>query len=249
MKIGFNFIEYGEVISTNDLAINRIADGQAREGDVICAQWQQHGRGHAGNVWESEPHLNLLCSYILQPHHLEPARQFLLTQVVSLAAMEVIQSYVPKTSCSVKWPNDLYVNNKKVGGILFQNTIRGNIIDFAVVGLGINVNQLVFSQDIPNPVSLRQLLKSEVSLEDFRLTVANSIKEYYQLTFSPSGIEILEKQYLSNLFRIGEKAIYHADDRLFEGVIQGVDEYGRLFVRMADGTTRLFQFKEIAYVI
>ncbi len=249
MKNGFKFIEFVEVLSTNNLAISRIRDGVACEGDVICAQWQTQGRGHAGNVWESDPHMNLLCSFILQPHHLEPSRQFLLTQVVSLAAREVIQSCVPKDFCSVKWPNDLYINNMKVGGILFQNTIRGNIIDFAVAGLGINVNQLVFSQDIPNPVSLRQLSKTEISLEDFRIKVANSINDYYQLTFSSSGIEILEKQYLSNLFRIGEKAIYQADDRLFEGVIQGVDEYGRLFVRMADGTTRLFQFKEIAYVI
>jgi len=249
MKNGINFIEYEEVVSTNDLAISRIANGEAHEGDVICAQRQTHGRGHAGNVWESEPHMNLLCSFILQPHHLEPARQFILTQVVSVAVMEVVQSYVPHESCTVKWPNDLYINDMKVGGILFQNTIRGNVIDFAVAGLGINVNQLVFGNDIPNPVSLRQLLKVEISLKEFGMQVANSILKYYRFTFSYSGIKTIENQYTSHLFRRGEKASYQMNDLFFEGIIEGVDEFGRLLMRMADNTIHSFQFKEIAFVI
>ncbi len=249
MKNDFNFIEFGEVNSTNDLAISRIAEGKAREGDVICAQWQTQGRGYAGNVWQSDPGKNLLCSFILQPHHVEPARQFILTQVISLAVIQVIQNRLPRELCRIKWPNDLYVNNLKIGGILFQNTIRGHVIDFAVAGLGINVNQLVFSHLIPNPVSLQQLTHTEISLPEFRLQLANSIAEYYRLTNSMSGIKSIENQYHAKLFRRGERAIYQVDNQLLEAVIEGVDEFGRLQVRTDDGVIRPYQFKEITFVI
>lgn len=246
--IHFNPIRFDQVQSTNELAIQRIAEGKALEGDVIVTSWQTHGKGHADNVWESEPHKNLLCSIIFRPHHISPASQFVLTQVVSLGAMAAIKKLVPKETCSVKWPNDLYINDKKVGGILFQNTIRGHLIDYSVAGIGINVNQEHFSDELPNPISIINTITEELDLDLFLDAITLSIDKYYQLTTTEQGLNRLNQRYLDELFRINEWCTYQKGETVFEGRIKGVDEFGRLSVEQRNGQQYWFQFKEITYL-
>ncbi len=246
--IHFNPIRYDQVQSTNDIAIQRIAKGEALEGDVIVTSWQTHGKGHADNAWESEPLKNLLCSMILRPHHISPANQFVLTQVVSLGALAAIQQIIPNEACYVKWPNDLYINDKKAGGILFQNTIKGHVIDYSVAGIGINVNQEHFSDELPNPISVKNLTNEELDLDYFLSAINLSIDKFYQLTYTEQGFRLLNRLYHDQLFRINEWSTYQKGETVFEGRIKGVDEFGRLSVEERDGLQYWFQFKEITYL-
>jgi len=252
IKIKFmeiSFISLEVVKSTNDVALNRIAANLATEGEMICANYQEQGRGQGGNFWESEAGKNLLCSLILTPHHIMPAKQFLLTQVVSLGVLRVIESWVTNETCRVKWPNDLYINDKKVGGILFQNIIKGHVLDFAVAGIGVNVNQEVFGEELPNAVSLKNFYGDEISLTQFRNQVAQSIDQFYQLTYSKAGIQQIETQYLNKLYRINQWNNYRVSEREFIGMVVGIDEFGRLAVKTRDGQLRFHLFKEIEFVV
>ncbi|MFA5418708.1 MAG: biotin--[acetyl-CoA-carboxylase] ligase [Bacteroidales bacterium] len=242
------FINRSVVTSTNDEALSRIDSHQAHEGEMVCAFQQENGRGQGGNRWESEPGKNLLCSLILTPHHLVPARQFLLTQMVSLGISKVIMGLVPNGSVAIKWPNDLYVNDKKVGGILFQNIIKGNILDYAVAGIGINLNQEDFGDELPNAASLFQFANQQIPIEDFRQQMAHSINLYYKMTFSSSGVKQLEEEYLQKLYKINEWKTYRTSEGDFTGKIEGVDEYGRLVIKRQTGSTEWYQFKEIEFV-
>jgi BirA family biotin operon repressor/biotin-[acetyl-CoA-carboxylase] ligase len=244
-----SFISREVVKSTNDEALIRIAANLATEGELICANLQEQGRGQGGNCWESEAGKNLLCSLILTPHQVVPAKQFILTQVVSLGVLHAIELWVTNEICKVKWPNDLYINDKKVGGILFQNIIKGHILDFAVAGIGVNVNQEFFGEDLPNAGSLKNFCGMEIPLTQFRNQVAQSIDQTYQLTYSKAGIQQINTQYLNKLYRINQWNNYRVSEREFIGMVVGIDEFGRLAVKNQDGQVRCHLFKEIEFVV
>ena len=244
----FNFIHYPVVGSTNRQAQECILVGTAQHGDVIYTDWQSEGRGQTGNTWESEANTNLLCSLILKPHHIAPAQQFILTQVVSLGILSGLKLLGLNSVIHVKWPNDIYIENEKVGGILFQNSIVGNVLEYSVVGIGINVNQRVFSDKLPNPTSVCKQVGYELDLDVFRVQIFQAIGQYYSLTYSKHGLRKLEEDYLLNLYWINQWRIYQASTGCFEGRIQGVDEYGRLLVEQRNGISLYFQLKEIVFV-
>ena len=248
MESSVTFFSFNSVMSTNDKALKRISDGLAVEGDVICTGFQEQGRGQGGNSWESLPEKNLLCSLILSPRHLHPSQQFILTQVVSLGILEAIQMILPNELCHIKWPNDLYIHNKKVGGILFQNIIKGNEIDFAVAGIGINVNQEQFNSRLPNPIAIKHYLKDELSIMHFREQLFKSIFRKYRLSYSQMGIELIQNEYLSKLYRINQWQKYLIGNLEITGMIVGVDEFGRLAFKNEEGQQSWYQFKEIEFV-
>ena len=248
INMNFNLFQYESLSSTNDEALRRIASGNAEEGDMICADWQKTGRGQAGNAWFSEPSSNLLCSLILKPRHIEPARQFVLTQAISLALVNVIESFVSGQRIQIKWPNDLLINRKKVAGILFQNSIKGQQIDYAVVGIGINVNQQEFGGGLPYACAIRTYTEADVSIDDFRSQMTESIRNYYQLTFSPQGFLKLEQEYYKRLFQMDSLATYRAHNKRFVAKIIGVDDYGRLLLSTTNGQITPFSFKEIEFL-
>ncbi|WP_301748249.1 biotin--[acetyl-CoA-carboxylase] ligase [uncultured Duncaniella sp.] len=134
-----------------------IAEGCAH-GTAVMARVQTAGRGQRGNSWEAEPGMNITLSLLLRPEGLEPARQFIISQAVSLAIVEMLDNFIGADAVSIKWPNDIYVNDSKIAGILIENVISGSAISRSIVGVGLNVNQTEFLSDAPNPVSLKQLL-------------------------------------------------------------------------------------------
>ena len=144
----FNIITLSKVASTNSYAQEQIEAGDLHEGDVIFTLNQESGRGQGVNTWESEAGRNLHLSLILEPNMIHASNQFVLTQMVSLAIVSVINKYVTANSnnpnVKIKWPNNIYVGDKKIAGILFQNYIKGNNIEYSIVGIGINVNQIKF---------------------------------------------------------------------------------------------------------
>lgn len=151
-----------EAASTNLLLAER---GSAlTHGDAIMALSQTAGRGQRGNSWEAEPGRNITMSLWLTPQGLEARRQYLLSEVVAVGVARVLRRRLPGQNVSIKWPNDIYVDNRKLCGILIQCSLSGHHVSHAIVGIGINVNQTEFRSDAPNPVSIKQLLGTDTPL-------------------------------------------------------------------------------------
>ena len=245
MRIHFH--KYQVVLSTNQMAMDWISKGIAQEGDVFFADFQTEGKGTANNGWESAPKKNLILSLVLCPTHIEPGRQFLLTQLISLALLHVVQAEIPHAPVTIKWPNDLYVENKKIAGVLIQNIIQGNEIRFAIIGIGLNVNQKYFSSKAPNPVSIIHY-KKEVSERESLLTklIAELSRLYEQ---SMHHQQKLEKEYLQSLYRFGESSRFEAEGKSFIATIKGITAYGQLVVTVETGEERIYNFKEIRFVL
>lgn len=167
------FIEFPELESTSTYLAS-IAD-KAAHGTVVRADVQTAGRGQRGNSWESEPGRNILMSILLRPESLLPTRQFLLSQAVSLAIVDVLDRYLPREKACIKWPNDIYVGDRKICGILIENAISKGRIISSIAGIGINVNQTIFSSGVPNPVSMAQIAGREFSIAQLTREFASEV--------------------------------------------------------------------------
>ncbi|MDF1698522.1 MAG: biotin--[acetyl-CoA-carboxylase] ligase [Saprospiraceae bacterium] len=247
--IGNPHIRLNSVGSTNAYAQECISKSNPTEGTVISASFQSDGKGQIGRFWESEMDKNILCSTILRPIFLPPQDQFQLNMAVSLAILDFVSHYIPNERVRIKWPNDIYVNDDKIAGILIQNTLKGKSISSCVVGTGINVNQIQFSSFIPNPTSLCKIMQTEVNIEMAFLKLFEYLTIRYRQLFR-GEIESLKNAYLQHLYRINEW--WHFEDvnyAVFTGKILGVDEIGQLIVEREDGRQSVFAFREIRFVI
>ena len=151
--IGQSTLHFPRLESTNAYAVTLLAKSNPVEGTVISTFNQSHGRGQIGSKWESEPHKNLSLSLILKPTFLPIKDQFWLTKCIALAVKDFLGSYV-NDPVKVKWPNDVYIGQRKIAGILIQNNINSKKIHYSIIGMGININQVTFSDWVPNPTSL-----------------------------------------------------------------------------------------------
>lgn len=248
----FNIINILKLESTNSYAQQLIKSGDLHEGDVIFALNQEKGRGQGDNFWESEPGSNLLISIILEPKMIPASRQFVLAQLVSLAIADLVKEYVltgrVPIEVKVKWPNDIYVNNKKVAGILFQNFVKGNEIEYSIVGIGINVNQEQFYSGASNPVSMIHHTHKSINIELLLSKLLDNIGVSYEVFRLEENFQELKSRYINNLFRYDEWATYSDGKETFRGRIVDVDEYGRLMVELESGEVKKFMFKEIEFV-
>ncbi len=238
--------KYGQLNSTNEKALQMVASGKAGEGMVLIADQQTQGRGAGQNLWESEPGKNLTFSIILEPVFMNPSRQFALTEMVSLALFDVVEKRLGCENLYVKWPNDLYYLDKKMAGILIQNRIKGDQLDFTVIGVGLNVNQKEFYSDAPNPGSMIHFSGKEESLPTLLEEILNGLDFYYEKL--KTDIHSLKTIYLQRLYRIGEWAEYEDAAGRFTAKITGVDSFGRLLLTDRQGDLRVYGFKEIEYL-
>ena len=163
--IGRKLIEFKKVESTNKTSLELQQEEILLDGTVIRAYEQSSGKGQETNQWESEKGKNLTISVVLYPFFIEPARQFLINIFISLSVMDLVSELLPGKNVKIKWPNDIYVDKKKVAGILINNTIKGNSFDYSVIGIGININQEVFKSDASNPVSVKNILGKKIGRE------------------------------------------------------------------------------------
>jgi len=213
------------------------------EGSVILAGFQQDGRGAGNNTWQSEAGKNLLASIILYPEFLPPGDQFELNKVISLAVLFCVQGFLPKANVQIKWPNDIYVDYRKIAGILTKNSITGNKIGHTIVGVGINVNQEAFPDDLPNPVSIRQLSGLTVDIQSVLVQLMDFLNIlYHKLEVGELGF--IDNQYLKNLLNMNRKTWYQKGNQVFEGKITGVSRFGRLQMEINDEMHE-YDFKEI----
>jgi len=231
--------------STNNYANQQIRLGSLPEGTVFLTYEQTSGRGQMQNIWESEPGKNLTFSIVLYPEFLEIRRQFMLSKVVALGIYSALSKYVDHLK--IKWPNDIYVGNKKLGGILIENSVMSGLLKSTVVGIGLNVNQKVFLSDAPNPVSLQLLTNQQYDGEIILTEVLSEIKLYYELLRRGKKDEI-DREYISALYRLYEMHNFRTEGENFIGEIIGVNEIGQLIIRKESGKILEFQFKEVEFL-
>lgn len=238
-------IFYESVDSTNEEMQRILQKTDVEEGTVIFAGFQTSGKGHMGNRWESEPEKNLLMSILFLPDFLEPQDQFYLSMVVSLALLDTIGSYCKEAT--IKWPNDLYVRNKKIAGLLIENQIQENIIEKSVAGIGLNVNQDKFSPDIPDPTSLYLETKCHFDMTELLERLMEQMEVWYNLLAGDER-EMIRKSYTENLYGLEEILAYSSGGKIFKARIKGVEPTGELVLETEKGEIRKFGFKEVELI-
>ncbi len=234
--------------STNREAFRLLESGSLAEGTVIVAESQSSGRGQGKTKWESAPGRNLTFSLVLRPLFLPPAQQFLLNQTIALSIRDSLAPFLFPERVSIKWPNDIYCRMGKVSGTLIENRIMGNQFDLCVAGIGINVNQEVFTSDAPNPLSLKNLTGIEYDLEDLLQSSLESIGRWYGWLSSGQSQKI-QQTYLEHLLGLNDKLRFRAGEDTFAGTITGVDQYGRLQILHENQQTLIFDIKEVQMLL
>lgn len=246
--VGQNSIHVESVDSTNSYASEMLRQIELSEGSLIYTFEQLSGRGQRGNAWESEPNKNVALSLVLYPKFLTVEKQFLLTKIISLAVADLMaemlgDSINPK-KISIKWPNDIYVNDKKIAGILIENTLKEASIQSSVVGIGINVNQRDFYSS--NAISLVMLTDKEFKLMDVMERLCEFLEARY-LQLKASKVKSIENAYLERLHRFEEWSNYRSEDVIFEGKVKGVSKTGKLQLEIRSGEIKEFDLKEITF--
>lgn len=243
--VGKNIRYFPSCYSTNDLAAEIIQQKEAFEGAFVITDNQLAGRGQRGNNWEAHPGMNITLSVLLKPSFLLANKQFSLNVAISLAIHDLLSSE-KLGKLTIKWPNDIYVGNKKMGGILIENILMGNYIGWSIIGIGLNINQLEFENR--KATSLRiELNGKEQDNQNLIEKLAERIEKRF-LELKTGKVDSQKKEYVENLFRFEEWHNYVANDITFAGQIVDVDPTGKLIVKTPK-TTKNFDFKEIRYVI
>ncbi len=230
--------------STNTEAHKLLVKNIATEGCTVITDKQTKGRGQRGNLWEAEPGKNITLSVILSPSFLSVRHQFYLNIAVSLGVLDLLHE-LGVSRAKVKWPNDLYFEDKKLGGILIENTINSQSIQHSIVGIGLNINQQFFSH--PAATSVSQILEREFALDSVSMRLLELLEKRY-LSLRSARNDVLKFDYLKALYRYQEPRQFVVNGENVAGSIVGVEESGRLAVEIA-GRMGYFNFKEISYVI
>lgn len=251
--IGSPFIELQSIDSTNNYARQQIHAGLAQHGMVIFTHEQVAGRGQRGKVWTSEKDMNITLSILLNPKPLQLRQQYQLNICIAVAVHDFFSRYAIDKA-SIKWPNDLYWQDRKAGGILIESivgatasdkTVEGKW-DWAITGIGININQTSFPAYLPNPVSLKQITGSDYKPVPLTRELCHIIQHYFDKLVA-GGYESIHHQYNRHLYKLNEKVRLKKNTRIFEAVIKEVNHRGKLMVQHA--IEEELEFGEVEWVI
>lgn len=229
--------------STNDMALLALRQKEATEGSIFITNHQTRGKGQRGNSWETKPGENLTFSLILQPNFLDLSEQFLLNMAISNAIRKCFQEYVP--GLVVKWPNDLIIPGfGKIGGILIENLVGSKGWEYAVVGIGLNINQNQFKS--PQATSLSLVTGNSYPLEElFKLLIVHLEQAYIALKKGKNVL--ITQEYVQHLYLIEKWAIFKVAEQELEGKIIGLTEIGNLLLELPSGRQQSFGIKEISF--
>lgn len=212
---------------------------------TILAGYQTAGRGQGSNRWHSAPGENLLASIYFRPP-IPAARQFAFNQYFALAVRKALLPYCPNVL--IKWPNDIYVNGKKIAGILIEHAVSGDKLSYTIAGIGLNVNEIDFPKELPNPTSIALETGCSLDITDLMGQLLNACAALYPQLENPNFAE-LEQEYLSHLFRRGEWAQFLIAGQHEEARIEGLDKYGRLLLEGRNGQHWCCGMKEVSFVL
>ena len=213
---------------------------------VVTAKYQTAGRGQGVHTWESNRSENLLFSVLTHPVMVPVRSQFLLSEAGALALKEVLDGYTD--GITLKWPNDIYWNDRKLSGTLIETSIGGGRIKNCVFGIGLNVNQKTFESDAPNPVSLAQILGHDIDREQLFKQIVAAFEKYYRM-LENGQYDAISALYHEALYRRQGFYMYEDGDGRFEGAIVEVGDDGLLVLRDRDGRFREYEFREVKFVL
>lgn len=236
-------IRLKEIDSTNRF-LRELKDEQEDEMVVAVADFQTAGKGQGSHTWESEAGKNLLFSIKVHPRWVPVRQQFLLSMAGAIAIKEALETYVD--GITLKWPNDVYWNDKKISGTLIVTSIDSKGIKTCIFGIGINVNQEAFHSDAPNPVSLRQILGHEVDKDELLQKVIEGFRRYYELLRRADYMDVSGIYHLS-LYRRKGFHRYEDADGDFEGAFVEVEDDGHLILHDKQGVIRSYSFGEVKF--
>ena len=238
-----NILKLDSCNSTN----TRLAEiaGEMPHATVLTTREQTAGRGQRGNTWEAEPGKNLTFSLLLRPEGVAARDQFYISEAVALGIKDALKHYLPNREVAIKWPNDIYVDDKKICGILIENTLSGNNIGRSIAGIGLNVNQTEFMSDAPNPVSMTQLSGATYDLDEVMTRIVTSILERLEQPNDTRHCDYME----SLRYRQGANYIDTATGEMFFATISDVATTGHLSLTDSNGATRVYAFKEVTLVL
>lgn len=246
MIIGSKIIYLENLPSTNTYAFDLLKETRLPEGAIIQTNYQSAGRGYSSNKWESDDGKNLLFSIVLYPSFINAEDQFSISMAISLGICDFLEQII--SDCTIKWPNDIYVLNDKIAGILIESTITGEKMENTIAGIGLNINQTVFSKNIPNPISLRLVTGIDYDIKVCLRNLCITIDKRYKQLISGDMTRIKE-EYISKLYRFNKWSEFKDEKGLFRGRILNVNEEGRLLIEKTDGIKSKYAFKEVEFII
>lgn len=243
----FRLIHIKETDSTNQWLKAHKPPFKEDENIVAWTGFQTAGRGCGTNKWESERDKNLLFSILCHPAKVRADRQFAVSEAIALTLHQVVCRYVSPERVSIKWPNDIYVDDRKLAGILIESRLRGAVIADCIIGVGLNVNQTLFQSDAPNPVSLKQLTGKEMDCQQLLKEIILAFGE--KPTLYNEELQDLHFDYCNLLYRRDGFHEYKDQKGMFEAELETIETDGHLILRDDTGLLRRYAFKEVQYII
>ncbi len=231
--------------STNEKLNELLKESDLPEFSVVLTPNQTAGKGQTGNSWESEKGKNITISILLKPLFLEPQNQFYISKIISLAIVDTLDESGIRTT--IKWPNDIYVDDKKIAGILIENSIMGESVSTSIAGIGLNLNQERFISDAKNPVSVHNITNETKSIDDTLNSLLHNLLKWYTALIDDE-LEKIDSEYLGRLYR--KEGLHRFKDArsVFSAKISGVETSGILVLTNPAGEKRKYAFKEVEFL-
>jgi len=238
-----NIIIIEKVDSTNNYAMGLIQNGKATNENAVFAWEQTNGKGRRGKNWKSNKGENIVLSVIFQMQWLPISGQFQLSAATALACLDMVSKYVP-SGTSVKWPNDIFINDTKAGGILIENVLKGTIWQWAVIGIGLNINQVEFDEPSFSATSLKQIIGKDYNVLEMAKDLYTAVlKRMHEL--KTGNFQKMLEEYNEKLFAKNRVVKLKKENIVFETTVIGVSESGQLITR--DAFERNFNFDEVEF--
>lgn len=240
---GYKLFVLDTIPSTNTYAIEQIKAKVAQDGFVYVALAQTNGRGQRGKAWLAQEKANITLSFVLQPFW-QIDKQFYLSMLTALVVKDFLNE-LTQQQFTIKWPNDIYYENEKIAGILIENLVAGANWQWAVIGVGININQTIFLPELTHVTSVKLLTGNEYDVVALANKLSHQLYNAYKSAIDVKPQEILNK-YNNHLYKRGEKVKLKQENRVFEAIINGVDAFGNLHVNA--GMPLQFKVGDVVWV-
>ena len=237
---------FDKIDSTNAYLQRKQSEADIRNW-VVSAKEQTAGKGMGNNSWESEAGKNLTFSLAVDMSFLPAEKQFLLSKAVPLGIIDVLDNILPNEKLSIKWPNDIIYENRKLAGILINSTIKANMMDTSIIGIGLNVNQMQFKDWPTHPISLKQITSETYDLQPLLEQIVEHILIKVKLLNDAPAV--IEQDYLKRLFRYRTWADYEVEGKIVRLFMTGIDKFGRL--QLLDEKQKMFcyEIKQIRFLL
>lgn len=261
-ELTFSFLHPQEEVDSTFLYLQRLREENPSlpSGTFVDARYQSAGRGQQGNSWYASPGANLLPSFCVSNSGLPPIGGWRVSEWVAISLAELVESHLKEarkllpqkiiSPTTIKWPNDIYVGDEKIAGILIAHHFCSDELVCSIVGLGLNINESHFPASLPNPVSLKRLCERDLDLDEVRKALVQRLEDYYPFVVCEAGAEKMHRSYQEWLYLRDSAALYRdtATEEVFWGRIKGVGQDGKLEIKPVKDKLRRYAFKEIEYV-